>query len=446
MARSFLTTPYGAYYQREVPAEDEELTHVGPGTPCGEYLRRFWQPVCYAEDLTDVPMAIRIMGEDLIVFRDGQGRVGLLQRHCSHRGTSLEFGLVSERGIRCCYHGWLYDVDGRILETPGEPPHSTLKDRLCQGAYPVHEFGGLIFAYLGPPDRRPPFPMLDTYVVPGLRLQRGQLRGVTNVKPCNWLQIQDNVVDLVHETFLHARASGYQFVNTAGQPLGEMAELGEYDFVESPIGILCAQTRRVKDDVWVRVLEYLCPNGVQIARPPTFPPDYDGDATELCLVSFLTRWRIPIDDTHTLELSFMRVPEGEESTYTSNPPPVVLSNYGIRTYEEQQRYPGDYEAQIGQRPIAIHDREHLGMTDRGVIMFRKMVREGIRAVQRGDDPPKGFFRDTRAIPTHANDTVLLRPPAPTPEEDRRLLRDAMREVMERALANSPVNRGGVLRI
>ena len=100
--------------------ESEVLSRVGPGTPCGEYLRRFWQPVAFADELQDLPRALRILGEDLVIFRDRAGRVGLLQLHCSHRGTSLEFGLVSERGIRCCYHGWLYDVDGTILETPSE--------------------------------------------------------------------------------------------------------------------------------------------------------------------------------------------------------------------------------------------------------------------------------------------------------------------------------------
>ena len=114
----FLNTPYGAYYHREVPQEESELTHVGPGTPGGEYLRRFWQPVCASEELTDVPLALKIMNEELVAFRDLSGRVGLVEMHCPHRGTSLEFGLVSEQGIRCCYHGWLMDVDGRILETP----------------------------------------------------------------------------------------------------------------------------------------------------------------------------------------------------------------------------------------------------------------------------------------------------------------------------------------
>ena len=149
-----LNNKYGAYYNREVPRENEELTHVGPGTPCGEYFRRFWQPVALSRELKDLPLAIKIMDEELVVFRDLGARLGLLQLHCSHRGTSLEYGIISERGIRCCYHGWLYDVDGTVLETPAEPPDSTYKDRLCHGAYPVHEFEEMIFAYMGPPDKK----------------------------------------------------------------------------------------------------------------------------------------------------------------------------------------------------------------------------------------------------------------------------------------------------
>ncbi len=103
----FLNTAYSAYHHRERPEEDAELTHVGPGTPCGEYLRRFWQPIITSEELQDLPRRLRIMGEDLVAFRDKSGAVGLLELHCPHRGTSLEFGLVSEKGIRCCYHGWL---------------------------------------------------------------------------------------------------------------------------------------------------------------------------------------------------------------------------------------------------------------------------------------------------------------------------------------------------
>ena len=142
--RQFLTKPYGAYYNQPLPDEDAlDLTHVEKGSAGGEYLRRFWQPVAMSSEVSKLPIKVRMFGEDLVLFRTTAGDCGLLDQHCSHRGTSLEFGLPTDRGIRCCYHGWLFGTDGRILETPGDPPGSTLKDRLCHGAYPVKEYRGL---------------------------------------------------------------------------------------------------------------------------------------------------------------------------------------------------------------------------------------------------------------------------------------------------------------
>ena len=116
---TYLTTRYGGYLHREVLEEDTELSHVGPDTPCGEYLRRFWQPICFSEELKDLPQRVKILGEELVVFRDRSGVVGLLELHCPHRGASLEYGLIDATGIRYCYHGWLFAADGTILETPG---------------------------------------------------------------------------------------------------------------------------------------------------------------------------------------------------------------------------------------------------------------------------------------------------------------------------------------
>ena len=190
----FLTSPYGGYLHNEVPKEDEELTHVGPGTPGGEYLRRFWHPVVRSDALQDLPVRVRILGEDLVVFRDKSGRVGLLELHCPHRGTSLEFGLICETGIRCCYHFWRFDVDGRILETPGEPADSTLKDRLYHGAYPIREYNGLVFAYMGPAEKMPALPLLDAFDTPGCRM----VPTVPHIFDCHWVQCQENVMDLAH--------------------------------------------------------------------------------------------------------------------------------------------------------------------------------------------------------------------------------------------------------
>ena len=344
---AFLTESYGAYYHREVPEEDAELTHTGPGTPCGEYLRRFWQPVAHSDELRDLPLRIQIMDEDLVAFRDKGGKVGLLELHCPHRGTSLEFGVVEERGIRCCYHGWQFDVDGTILDTPGEPENSTLKDRLRQGSYPVHEYRGLVFAYMGPPEKRPPFPVYDVFDRPGFRLEVG----TKNVKHCNWLQIMDNVVDPVHESFLHARVSNVQFTDVEGRPMEGLKDVGAFDVMETPAGLNCFQTRRVGGDIWSRAIEWVIPNIAQIPDPRALPPEYVNGQDMLCALPRIFRWRVPKNDTETLEFTFVRVPEGEEDEYTKNPGFAVAAQLAgrARSYEDRQRYPADYDAQVGQR-------------------------------------------------------------------------------------------------
>jgi phenylpropionate dioxygenase-like ring-hydroxylating dioxygenase large terminal subunit len=250
----FLKERFGGYHHRAVPQENTELTHVGPDTPCGEYMRRFWQPVCFSDDLKDLPLRVRLFGEDLVAFRDQSGAVGLLELHCPHRGTSLEFGLIGEKGIRCCYHGWLFGCDGTILETPGEPADSTLKDRLFHGAYPTHEAYGLVFAYLGPPEKKPPFPVYDSLHRPGFRVIPGQ----KYFYPCNWLQIQDNTMDPTHTAFLHTIVSGAVFTE-------EFGVLPELDYVETPIGIIYVGTRRIGDNVWARMVEVVLPNLQQVA-------------------------------------------------------------------------------------------------------------------------------------------------------------------------------------
>ena len=132
--RSILKTPYSGYLRPPTPTEDAELTHVERGSPAGELLRRYWQPVALSSEVSSLPLYVRMFGEDLVVFRTTAGEIGILDRHCSHRGASLEYGIPTDTGIRCCYHGWLFAVDGRILETPGDPPTSKLKDRLCHPA------------------------------------------------------------------------------------------------------------------------------------------------------------------------------------------------------------------------------------------------------------------------------------------------------------------------
>ena len=264
----FITKPLSGYHHREVPKEDDYLTHVGPGTPAGEYLRRFWQPVAYSSRLKDLPLRVEVMGEELVVFRDGRGEIGLLELHCSHRGTSLEFGLIEERGLRCCYHGWLFDTAGRILDTPLEPPNSTLKDRLCHGAYPVKEYNGIAFAYMGPPDKVPEFPAFDLFTLPGHTLEHAALPGMDDSRPCNWMQLVDNFLDPLHEEFLHARVSGVQFYDKEDKLLDELAILGQGEWVETPTGVMTLDVRRVDDCIWVRSIEYIYPNMISLSDTP----------------------------------------------------------------------------------------------------------------------------------------------------------------------------------
>jgi phenylpropionate dioxygenase-like ring-hydroxylating dioxygenase large terminal subunit len=444
-----------------VPPENAELTRVGPGTPAGEYLRRFWQPVALAAQIADLPKRVRVLGEDLVLFRDGTGQVGLLALHCSHRGTSLEFGTVERRGLRCCYHGWLFAADGQVLETPGEPPGSTYKDRVCHGAYPTLEYQGLVFAYLGPPEAMPDFPIYDTFGMPGYRDQAIGPREERYLIPCNWVQVLDNTMDAVHTVFLHgleeARAAldRYRpsvdgdrtladYVGAGLSPWEEAVRAAQEDFqcrvVEwqrTPLGMAYIHTRRVGDAVWVRIAEIGPPNFHQF--PPTgdafqhhvltdLPVDADGeDATGPRVMhrAAMSRWVVPVDDTHTAVYALLHIAEGGERM-RSGRAGTRNSESIDRTYAERQRQPGDFEAYESQRPIAVHALEHLGATDAGVILFRNLVREGIRAVQQGESPsqaPAG-----QPVRTYCQNTVIRVPPAETLEADRELLRRLGRQM------------------
>jgi len=421
----YLKARYSGYHHRQVPREDSELTHVGPETPCGEYLRRFWQPVCYSDDFKDLPLKLRILGEDLVAFRDGSGEAGLLELHCPHRGTSLEFGLVGDKGIRCCYHGWLFGCDGTILETPGEPAGSTLKDKLFHGAYPVHEYAGMVFAYMGPPEEKPAFPVYDSFVRPGYRLMPGQ----KYVYPCNWLQILENTQDAIHTAFLHTIVSGAVFTD-------EFGVLPELEFAETPAGIIYIATRRVGDNIWSRSVENVLPNLQQVApiwETGQKPIPFSGP--------MMSRWIVPLDDTNTMLIEFRQINEAEDAftpEWWLDRSQMLPGQLAGETYEEAQRRPQDFEAQVSQRPIAVHGMEHLGSTDRGISMFRNQIRRGIKAVKSGKDPAGVVREDGAVIPTYCNNTVVRIPPAKTPELDKKLLRATGRRLAESYIQAPPL--------
>jgi 5,5'-dehydrodivanillate O-demethylase len=169
--------------------ENEKLTRVGPGTPAGNMLRRYWWPIAVAEHLGPGPQLVKLLGEEFVLFRTKQGDLGLLDKHCCHRNASLEYGRVEENGLRCCYHGWLYDTQGKCLDQPCEPVFSDFKDKVRQGAYAVREVSGFIFAYIGPKPV-PEFPRYDILFEPNCNkvVQGRDIHG-------NWLQRVDNMLD-----------------------------------------------------------------------------------------------------------------------------------------------------------------------------------------------------------------------------------------------------------
>jgi nitrite reductase/ring-hydroxylating ferredoxin subunit len=327
--RQFLRTRYSAYHNAALPPEDAELTHVEKGSAGGEYLRRFWQPVAMTSEVGELPLAVRMFGEDLVLFRTTAGAYGLLDRHCSHRGTSLEFGIPSEQGLRCCYHGWLFAVDGEIIETPGDPPDSTLRHRLCHGAYPVREYKGLVFGYFGPPELIPDFPVYDSYDRPDDRLVPYSIS-----YPCNWLQVHENVMDPVHTVFLHHRVSFSQF---AADVWGELPVM---EFFETPAGMVYVSTRRWQDKIWVRSNDILLPNIGQVGH--LFE---DGQSPKVSNTVAVTRWTTPIDNINCKIIGWRHFHPDTDPRGMANEAEVgkeMVDFYGQtggRTYEQRQRFP-----------------------------------------------------------------------------------------------------------
>jgi nitrite reductase/ring-hydroxylating ferredoxin subunit len=401
--------PFSGYYNRPQPDDDPALTQVGPGTPGGEYLRRYWHPFMLASELHDLPVAVRLLGEDLVVFRDKSGRLGLLHRHCAHRGASLEFGIIADRGIRCCYHAWHFDVDGTILDTPGEPETSRIKVNFCQGAYRVREEHGLLFAYMGPPEEVPAFPVYDTFCDPQSVGAPFKLS-----LPCNWVQIVENAADPIHNAFLHAIVSRQQFS-------AAFKVLPALDFIETPLGFLSMATRRVGDFLFLRAGELMLPNVAQ------FPTGNNAVEKESVLAHpGLTRWAVPLDDHHSLYIGVAHLNE------YSNVRSLDPDDYGVdklafigqtaeRPYRERQEEPGDYDAMTSPGPIANRKAEHLGTTDRGVVLVRRMLANAISAVAEGRTPalPR-LYEEGAQVRTYAHETVL-RLPAAGPLSDRQSL-------------------------
>ncbi|WP_299616914.1 aromatic ring-hydroxylating dioxygenase subunit alpha [Pelagibius sp.] len=397
---------------------DPELTDVGPGTPCGEYLRRYWMPFAMTDQVGDLPLRVRVLGEDLVLFREKGGTLGLVHLHCAHRNMSLEFGIIEEGGIRCSYHGWKYAPDGTILETPCEPPASQIKTKACLGAYPVIEFKGLAFTYMGPQESMPPFPVFDTFDEEGDEMIPYLINS-----PCNWLQVMENAWDPFHVVYLHTKAVRTQFIDA-------FAELPAIEFFERPYGSFYTNTRRVGDIIWLRIHDKMLPSFTQNGGHFPVPdgPRYFGRCG-------LSRWVTPIDDTNTMVIAWRHFREGDDPQGLTDRNEVgygktdFYGQGGDRPYEQRQRDPGDYDAWASQGPKNVHARENLGFTDRGVAKVRRTLRAAIRAVQAGEDAAQPALIFNGTIPTYGGDT-MLRIPAQEGHDDAALLKEVAHKVAE----------------
>ncbi len=354
--------------------QNDRLTRVGPGTPMGDLMRRYWHPIAASVSLNEEnpTKEVRLLGEDLVLFRSAAGDVGLIEPSCPHRKANLSYGVPEPEGIRCAYHGWLFDVNGNCIDQPSEPVGSRFKDKVKLKAYLVEELGGLIFAYLGPTPA-PLLPRYDILVWPGVR------QSWSAVLPCNWLQCQENSLDPLHFQWLHRYWGGW--VMNQKKPQAERDEWNrltasrgadhhKIGFELTDYGVI---KRRIvgdeteEDEHW------------KIGHPVLFP--------NILRVVDNLQYRVPIDDTHTLHfrLEFRHLDEGEQT-------PEVVPYEEKPLYDDDGRIKRDYvagqdqTAWVIQGPISDRTTEHLGVTDVGIIMYRRMLNEQMDLVRDGGEP------------------------------------------------------------
>ncbi|HSX78274.1 MAG TPA: Rieske 2Fe-2S domain-containing protein, partial [Candidatus Saccharimonadia bacterium] len=369
--------------------ENEMLTRVGPGTPCGELMRRYWHPVAATVQLADNPVRkVRILGEDLVLFRDRSGNLGLIEPRCPHRAMHMAFGIPEEVGLRCPYHGWLFDGTGRCLEQPLAPPDSTFKDRVRIAAYQVQEMGGLVWAYLGP-EPVPLLPRLD------LCERDQELRQIVgHMLPCNWLQVMENRGDQPHAIYLHGRLFQYALerqrrltddpaarYNATMHQQADRMQRGVYPIVQI-VPNKYGFTKGMRDsdapeDVW------------QLGGPVFFPYLVYPNGGNSGSIRHDYQLGVPIDDTTTWHISYrsytfppeVTVPRQERIPYVEVPIQDENGEY-ILDYVLGQDMVAWYE----QGEITDRTKEHLYEGDKVVIAYRQMLKEQIEIVQRGGDP------------------------------------------------------------
>jgi len=355
--------------------ENRLLTKIGPGTPAGELMRRYWYPVATVGELSDdrPTLFVRLLGEYLVLFKDRSGHVGLIQDHCPHRGASLLYGRVEERGISCAYHGWLYDTAGNCLETPAEPAGSMFHLTVKARAYPVQLFLGLYWAYLGP-DPAPAIPQLDLLV-------RQDGRHKIFVQPlldCNWFAAMENSVDPAHSRILHSVGMAQRAGRPTNTTRGATDQVEYFEFSEVPVGIMKKRVSR---------------NGHVDEHPLVFPNILrHGNDTHI---------RVPIDDTHTriYFVNFIPSPDGAEveedhaqieTIFLEDYKTPVDRLHPFTRFTMHNVQPEDHMAWETQGPIADRTTERLATSDRGIVMLRQLLRREIDKVQEGGTPINVF--------------------------------------------------------
>jgi 5,5'-dehydrodivanillate O-demethylase len=348
--------------------ENELLTRVGRGTPMGELLRRYWWPIWFSEKVEKRPVPVRLLGEDLVVFRKPSGALGLVSRYCPHRGASLAYGRAEEIGLRCCYHGWAFDGDGQCVDTPLEPEGSRFKDMVKIDGYPVQEMAGLIFAYLGPK----PVPALPRYDL--LCWDDSVSLVSANEQHCNWLQRAENTVDQAHVNILHA---------SVYPSLAMTRPVIEWEKQWYGMRITADSGRKQP-----KVTHFIFPSSNRITRARI------GDTP-----SHDIYFRVPIDDTLTWTFGI--------NVYPGQKPAAGTNGRDVRGMVHSAREEFDYTedgwfglpskdqdkiAQESQGLIANRSVETLGTTDRGIVMLRRMLHDSLDAIRDGRDPI-GVIRD-----------------------------------------------------
>jgi len=363
---------------------NEKLTRVGPGTPGGELMRRYWHPIAATTELDHNPTKrVRLLCEDLVLYRDRSGTYGLIDNLCAHRRVDLFYGIPDSQGLRCPYHGWLYDQTGQCTEQPFEQtanPSARFHEKIKMKGYPVETLGGLVWAYLGPE----PAPLLPRWE-PLVRENSLRDYGVSML-PCNWLQAQENSLDPVHTEWLHSAFTNYALERQGRPSRGALWEphkkIGFDVFEHGIIKRRITGDRNEEDSEWARGHPVLFPNILVVGSENT--PNF--------------QFRVPVDDTHTMHIFYTvntpnkPVPEQAGPVVFSVPVPDA-DETGAPPWQYLDTAPGqDMMAWWTQGPVARRDLERLGVSDEGIILFRKLLEENIDKVQRGEDP-MNTFRD-----------------------------------------------------